>query len=89
MSDFSALALVLSLSMVYKSKAQQQAELTELSKVLFVTAFDMADDEDEDLEGDLNDGDKWLLDDDQGNEVLETIALRALGFAESMSGDGS
>ena len=74
--------------MVYKSKAQQQAELTELSKV-FVTAFDMADDEDEDLEGDLNDGDEWLLDDDQGNEVLETIALQALGFAESMSGDGS
>ena len=45
----------------------------------------------EDLEGDLNDGDEWLLqlDDDQGNDVLETIALRALGFAESMSGDGS
>jgi hypothetical protein len=48
--------------MVYKSKAQ----LTELSKV-FVTVFDMADDEDEDLEGDLNDGDEWLLD-DQGVE---------------------
>jgi hypothetical protein len=36
-----------------------------------------------------NDGDEWLLDDDQGNDVLQTIALQALGFAESMSGDGS
>ena len=54
--------------MVYASKAQQQAELAELSEVLLVAAFDTMDDEDG--QADTDEEEEWLSElDDQDDEV--------------------
>ena len=75
--------------MVYKSKAQTQAELVGVAEVLFVTSLE---DEDEDGDGDVNfeSEDEWLLDDmDPEDDALQYLSLRALEFAPLMSGSGS
>ena len=73
--------------MVYKSKAQTQAELVGVAEVLFVASL-----EDEDEDGDMNfeSEDEWLLDDmDPEDDALQYLSLRALEFAPLMSGSGS
>jgi hypothetical protein len=69
--------------MVYKSKAQIQAELG-MAEEIFVTSLD--DDVDVDFESE--DEDEWLLDDmDPEDDALQYVALRVLEFAESPYSD--
>ena len=75
--------------MVYKSKAQTQAELVGVAEVLFVASLE---DGDEDGDGNVNfeSEDEWLLDDmDPEDDALQYVSLRALEFAQSMLGSGS
>jgi len=65
-------------------------ELAELTEVLFATAFDTLDGEDSGV--DMLEDEEMLqaeLDDQEGDEVLEAIALRAFNFVPSTTGDGS
>ena len=71
--------------MVYKMKAQQQAELAE---VLFISMLETGDHSDHSLDTDPEDDEEWQPLNDQADDVLETIAMRTLGFVESMSGSG-
>ena len=64
-----------------------QAELVGVAEVLFVASL-----EDEDEDGDMNfeSEDEWLLDDmDPEDDALQYVSLRALEFAQSISGSGS
>ena len=75
--------------MVYKLKAQMQAELVGVAEVLFVASLE---DEDGDGDGDVNfeSEDEWPLDDmDPEDDALQYVSLRALEFAQSMLGSGS
>ena len=77
--------------MVYKSKAQTQAELVGVAEVLFVACLE-DEDGDGDGDGDVNfeSEDEWLLDDmDPEDDALQYLSLRALEFAPLMSGSGS
>jgi hypothetical protein len=74
--------------MVYKSKAQIQAELVGMAEVMFVASLD--DDDEEDVDVDFEGEDEWLLDDvDPEDDALQYVALQVLEFAQSMSGSGS
>jgi hypothetical protein len=81
--------LALLQSMVYKTKAQQQVELAELAEVLFISVLQTGDDSDHGLDTDCEDDEEWQSLNDQADDVLETIAMRTLGFVESMSESGS
>ena len=75
--------------MVYKSKAQIQAELVGMAEALFVTFLD-SDDEEVDVDVDFEGEDEWLLDNmDPEDDPLQYVALWVLEFAQSMSGSGS
>jgi hypothetical protein len=70
--------------MVYKSKAQIQAELV---GVILVTPLD---DNDVDVDVDFEGGDEWLDDmDAELDDALQYVALRVLEFAQLISGSGS
>jgi len=75
--------------MVYKSKAQIQAELVGMAEVMFVASLD-DDGEEADMDVDFEGEDQWLLDDmDPEDDALQYVALRVLESAQSMSGSGS
>lgn len=74
--------------MVYKSKAKAQAELVEMSEVLFVASLTDTN-ENEDAEFMDEDEDEWDDLDPDHDDLLQIVALRALEAAQSMSGDGS
>jgi hypothetical protein len=77
--------------MVYKSKAQMQAELTGMAEALLIASFADEDEvEGEDFDMELEDKDEWQLDNlDPKDDVLGHVALRVLELADSMSGNGS
>ena len=75
--------------MVYKLKAQIQAELVGMAEVMSVASLD-DNDNDEDVDVNFEGEDEWLLDDmDPEDDALQHVALRVLEFAQSMSGSGS
>jgi len=59
--------------MVYKTKAQQQAELAELAEVLFISVLETGDDSDHGLDTDPEDDKEWQPLNDQADDVLETL----------------
>jgi len=62
--------------MIYKSKAQIQAELVGMAEEIFVTSLD---DDDVDVDFDSEDEDEWLLDDmDPEDDALQLRVLSLL-----------